>query len=90
VIQSNQEGGNMDELRYYLGKTFKGEVFAVYRAFFDKDKLLKEFKWQVPDGKQWENTKSVSEWYFIGDDLTYPSTENEVKKYLPADAINRA
>ena len=78
------------ETRYFLGKTLKGEIFAVYRAFFDKDKLLKESRWQVPNGTQWETSKIVSEWYFVGNDLIFPSTENKVKKYLPADAINRA
>jgi hypothetical protein len=71
------------ETKYFLGKTLNDQVFAVYRATFDKGILTEESMWQVPNGTEWKSTKKISEWYFIGSDLIFPSTKEEASKYLP-------
>jgi len=70
------------ETKYFLGKTLNNEVFAVYRATFDKGILTEESMWQIPNGTEWKATKKISEWYFLGSDLIFPSTKEETEKYL--------
>lgn len=76
------------ETKYFLGKTLNDQVFAVYRATFDKGNLIEELMWQVPNGTEWKSTKKISEWYFLGNDLIFPSTKEEIKKYLPEQIDN--
>lgn len=74
------------ETKYFLGKTLNDQVFAVYRAKFDKNNLVEESMWQVPNGTEWKSTKKISEWYFLGSDLIFPSNKEQANKYLPEQA----
>ena len=76
----------MSVYRYFTGETFDRKVFTVYRAAFDENRILEEWKWQIPKGSRWETTKSVSEWYYIGNEFLSPVSEAEAMSYLPEEA----
>ena len=69
---------------------FKGEnserVFAIYRAKFEGKILLKEEQWTLPRGREWSQTKSVSEWFFVGNDEVWEITEAVAMEFLPPEA----
>lgn len=73
----------MTELKYFIGRTTAGTVFAVYRGTFKGKKVLSEAKWEIPLGREWQNTKAVSQWNFEGNDLIQSASRNEIEKYLP-------
>ena len=70
-------------VRWYIGKFNRGRVFAIYRAEFNSKILLKEEQWSIPSGKAWEATRRVSEWFFIGNDNVWETTEEIARSYLP-------
>ena len=74
--------------KWYLGKLFDGSVFAVYKAKFDGKILMGEMQWHVPNGKEWLKSQAVGEWFFIGNDDVWESTEEDAKSYLPAEALS--
>lgn len=73
----------MTEIRYFIGKTLNGIVFAIYRGLFDGKKIVSESKFKLPDGSDWEDTTAVSQWNFVGNDLIEPISDKEAKGYLP-------
>jgi len=79
----------MTVYRYFIGDTHDRKVFAVYRAAFYENRILEEWKWQITIGTRWETTKSVSEWYYLGDGFLSPATEDEAMKYLPQEAKDK-
>jgi hypothetical protein len=72
--------------KWYVGKFNNGRIFAVYKATYNDKILTSEKAWSLPNGKSWENTNQVSQWYFIGNDTVWEATEKEAKSYLPATA----
>lgn len=72
--------------KYFIGKTSE-RVFAVYRATFTGTLLTSQQQWSIPTGKAWEKTDRVGQWYFVGNDRVWESTEDEVASYLPAGAL---
>jgi hypothetical protein len=73
--------------KYFIGKDSEG-IFAVYRATFNGTILASQQKWDIPTGKTWEKTDRVGQWYFVGNDRVWESTEDEVASYLPAGALS--
>jgi hypothetical protein len=47
-----------------------------------------EMQWHVPNGKEWLKSQAVGEWFFIGNDDVWESTEEDAKSYLPAEALS--
>ena len=78
------------ETQWYLRKTIHGsEVFAVLKAEFEAKQLLSERSWNLrrEENMEWQATTAVSDWFFIGEDTVWESTENEAFSYLPQIAI---
>ena len=73
----------MTELKYFLGRTTAGTVFAVYRGIFKNKQVLDQAKWDIPLGTKWQKTTAVSEWNFVGNDLIELAAQSEIEKYLP-------
>lgn len=81
--------GKMSEevtTKWYLGKNSE-RVYAVYKARFDGSILMTEQMWSVPSGTDWSKTNRVSEWFFIGNDNVWESTEEEARTFLPEEAF---
>ena len=84
--------GKMSEeitTKWYLGKNSE-RVYAVYKARFDGSILLNEQMWSLPRGEAWSKTNQVSEWFFIGNDNVWESTEEEARTYLPEEAFSNS
>ena len=71
------------------------EVYAIYRAEFKAKILLKEERWRLPVNgfphtpcTDWEPTRAVSEWFFVGKDDVWETSESEALDYLPPQARN--
>ena len=70
--------------KWFVGQDSEG-VFAVYKATFEGKIITSEMQWTIPKGTAWKSTKTVSEWYFVGNEKIWPATEGEARKYLPAN-----
>jgi len=76
----------MREIKWFLGEN-SSRVFAVYKASFEGTNITDEVQWLIPTGVSWEPTSQVSDWYFIGNDTVWPSTQETISKYLPNDVL---
>ena len=76
------------ETKWFLGKDSQG-VFAVYKAEFEDSIITNEKQWLIPNRNiGWRDTKSVMDWFFIGEDSLWPCTYQEALEYLPIEALD--
>ena len=70
------------QIRWFKGENSES-VFAIYRAEFQGQILMREEQWHIPSGKHWLPTQRIGEWFFIGNDDVWEITEEEAKVFLP-------
>ena len=72
--------------RWFRGEDSEG-VFAIYRANFQGTTYLSEECWTLESGTEWSSNTRVRDWFFIGNDRVWETTEEDAKSYLPPEVL---
>jgi hypothetical protein len=72
--------------RWFRGEGSEG-VFGIYRAKFQGSTYLSEEYWYLKTATEWSPNTRVRDWYFIGNDRIWETTEEDAKSYLPPEAL---
>ena len=74
--------------RWFKDMHADGKVFGICRADFREKILLKEERWFLPTGTAWEETRAVSQWFFVSRDTLWEITREEAEERLPSRALS--